>query len=87
MPPLEALYGRKSRSPLCWDDSADAVVLGLELLEETTTQIGVIKQRMLAAHNRQKAYADGKRSNLEFQPGKKVFVKVSPTKGVFRFGK
>jgi hypothetical protein len=87
MTPFEALYGYKCRSPLCWDESAEAVILGPELLQETTTQIQMIRKRMLAAQCRQKAYADGKRRNLEFQVGEKVFVKVSPTKGVFRFGK
>ena len=49
MAPFEALYGRKCRSPVCWDEAADALILGPELLEETTMQVGVIRQRMLAA--------------------------------------
>ncbi|GKG01042.1 putative reverse transcriptase domain-containing protein, partial [Tanacetum coccineum] len=46
-----------------------------------------IKQRMQAAHDRQKSYADLKRKPMEFQVGEKVMLKVSPWKGVVRFGK
>ncbi|EOX99952.1 Uncharacterized protein TCM_009026 [Theobroma cacao] len=42
---------------------------------------------MLAAQSRQKSYADNQRRNLEFQVEDYVFLKVSPTKGVIRFGK
>ncbi|GJR11723.1 putative reverse transcriptase domain-containing protein [Tanacetum coccineum] len=46
-----------------------------------------IKQRMQAAHDRQKSYAELKRKPMEFQVGDKVMLKVSPWKGVVRFGK
>ncbi|GJT04931.1 hypothetical protein Tco_0839393 [Tanacetum coccineum] len=42
---------------------------------------------MQAAHDRQKSYADLKRKLMEFQVGDKVMLKVSPWKGVVRFGK
>ncbi|GJV00335.1 putative reverse transcriptase domain-containing protein [Tanacetum coccineum] len=48
---------------------------------------GWIKQRMQAARDRQKSYADLKRKPMEFQVGDKVMLKVSPWKGVIRFGK
>ncbi|GKE44756.1 hypothetical protein Tco_1472040 [Tanacetum coccineum] len=40
-----------------------------------------------AARDRQKSYADVRRKPLEFQVGDKVMLKVSPWKGVIRFGK
>ncbi|GKA11413.1 putative reverse transcriptase domain-containing protein [Tanacetum coccineum] len=46
-----------------------------------------IKQRIQAAHDRQKSYTDLKRKPMEFQVGDKVMPKVSPWKGVVRFGK
>ncbi|GJT90369.1 putative reverse transcriptase domain-containing protein [Tanacetum coccineum] len=46
-----------------------------------------IKQRMQAARDRQKSYADLKRKPMKFQVGDKVMLKVSPWKGVVRFGK
>ncbi|GKC13606.1 putative reverse transcriptase domain-containing protein [Tanacetum coccineum] len=45
------------------------------------------KQRMQAARDRQKSYADLKRKPMEFQVGDKVMLKVLPWKGVVRFGK
>nr|GFA30656.1 putative reverse transcriptase domain-containing protein [Tanacetum cinerariifolium] len=54
---------------------------------ETTEKIVQIKQRLQAARDRQKSYADIRRKPLEFQVGDKVMLKVSPWKGVVRFGK
>jgi len=47
----------------------------------------VIRKRLQTAQSRQKSYADKRRRDLEFSVGDCVFLKVSPTKGVFRFGK
>nr|GFB96623.1 putative reverse transcriptase domain-containing protein [Tanacetum cinerariifolium] len=58
-----------------------------ELIQETTKKIVQIKQRMQAARDRQKSYADLKRKPMEFQVGDKVMLKVSPWKWVVRFGK
>nr|GFC21183.1 putative reverse transcriptase domain, ribonuclease H-like domain, aspartic peptidase domain protein [Tanacetum cinerariifolium] len=85
--PFEALYGRKCRSPVCWTKVGGAQILGPELIQETTEKIVQIKQRMQAARDRQKSYADLKCKPMEFQVGDKVMLKVSPWKGVVRFGK
>ncbi|GJS46744.1 putative reverse transcriptase domain-containing protein [Tanacetum coccineum] len=85
--PFEALYGRKCRSPVCWTEVGEAQILGPELIQETTEKIVQIKQRMQAARDRQKSYADLKRKPMEFQVGDKFMLKVSPWKGVVRFGK
>nr|GFA85614.1 putative reverse transcriptase domain-containing protein [Tanacetum cinerariifolium] len=71
----------------CWTEVGEAQVLGPELIQETTMKIVQIKQRMQAARDRQKSYADLKRKSMEFQVGDKVMLKVSPWKGVVRFGK
>ncbi|GJV69998.1 putative reverse transcriptase domain-containing protein [Tanacetum coccineum] len=76
--PYEALYGRKCRSP---------VLTGPELIQETTEKIVLIKQRIQAAQDRQKSYADLKRKPMEFEVRDRVMLKVSPWKGVVRFGK
>ncbi|GJV94023.1 hypothetical protein Tco_1541836 [Tanacetum coccineum] len=60
---------------------------GPELVQETTERIIQIKQRIQTARDRQKSYADLKRKPMEFQVGDKVMLKVSPWKGVVRFGK
>ncbi|GJU60318.1 putative reverse transcriptase domain-containing protein [Tanacetum coccineum] len=71
----------------CWTEVGEAQILGPELIQETTEKIIQIKQRMQAARDRQKSYADLKRKPMEFQIGDKVMLKVSPWKGVVRFGK
>nr|GEY50948.1 putative reverse transcriptase domain-containing protein [Tanacetum cinerariifolium] len=83
--PFKALYGRKCRSPICWTEVREAQILGPELIKETTEKIVQIKQRMQAAHDRQKSYDDLKRKPMEFQVGDKVMLKVWPWKGVVRF--
>nr|GFA97455.1 putative reverse transcriptase domain-containing protein [Tanacetum cinerariifolium] len=85
--PFEALYGRKCRSPVCWTEVGEAQILGLELIHETTEKIVQIKQRMRAARDRHKSYANLKRKPMEFQVGDKVMLKVLSWKGVVRFGK
>nr|GFB21015.1 putative reverse transcriptase domain-containing protein [Tanacetum cinerariifolium] len=85
--PCEALYGRKCRSPICWTEVREAQILGPELIQETTEKIVQIKKRMQAARDRQKSYADLKCKPMEFQVGDTVMLKVSPWKGVVRFGK
>nr|GFB42234.1 putative reverse transcriptase domain-containing protein [Tanacetum cinerariifolium] len=85
--PFEALYGRKCHSPICWTEVGEAQILGPELIQETTKKIIQIKQKMKAARDRQKSYADKKRKPVDFQVGDKVMLKVLPWKGVVRFGK
>ncbi|GJT18895.1 putative reverse transcriptase domain-containing protein [Tanacetum coccineum] len=85
--PFEALYGRKCRSPVCWAEVGEVQLTGPEIVQETTERIIQVKQRMQAARDRQKSYADLKRKPMEFEVGDKVMLKVSPWKGVVRFGK
>ncbi|KAD1573174.1 hypothetical protein E3N88_42603 [Mikania micrantha] len=85
--PFEALYGRKCRSPLCWAEVGESQLTGPQLVHETTEKIVQIRNRMAAARDRQKSYADKRRKPLEFQVGDRVLLKVSPWKGVIRFGK
>ncbi|GKE71862.1 putative reverse transcriptase domain-containing protein [Tanacetum coccineum] len=85
--PFKALYGRKCRSPVCWANVGVAQLTSPELIHETTEKIVQIKQIIQAAHDRQKSYANVRHKPLEFQVGNRVMLKVSPWKGVVRFGK
>nr|GEY03172.1 putative reverse transcriptase domain-containing protein [Tanacetum cinerariifolium] len=85
--PFEALYGRKCRSPICWAEVGDRQLTGPEIIHETTKKIVQIKSRIQPARDHQKSYADIRRKPLEFRVGDKVMLKVSPWKGVIRFGK
>ncbi|GKF97334.1 hypothetical protein Tco_0293155 [Tanacetum coccineum] len=69
---------------MCWAEVREAQLTGLELIQETTEKIVLIKQRMQAAQDRQKSYADRKRKPMEYEVGDRVMLKVSPWKGVVR---
>ncbi|GJW83313.1 putative reverse transcriptase domain-containing protein [Tanacetum coccineum] len=84
---FEALYGRKCRSPIMWVKVGEGQLIGHELVQETTEKISQIKNRLKAARDRQKSYADKRRKPLEFSVGDYVLLKVSPWKGMVRFGK
>lgn len=86
MAPFEALYGRKCRSPVYWDEVGERTITGPDLVEQTREKVKVIRDRLKAAQDRNKSWADSKRRHLEFAEGDKVYLKVSPTKGVMRFG-
>ncbi|GJV56403.1 putative reverse transcriptase domain-containing protein [Tanacetum coccineum] len=85
--PFEALYGRKCRSPVCWAKVGEAQLTRPEIIHETAKKIFKIRDRMQAARDRQKSYADMRRRPLEFEVGDKVMLKVAPWKGVMRFRK
>ncbi|GJW39475.1 putative reverse transcriptase domain-containing protein [Tanacetum coccineum] len=74
--PYEALYGRKCQSPVCWAEVREAQLTGLELIQETTKKIILIKQKIQAAQDRQKSYADLKRNPMEFEVRDRVLAKV-----------
>nr|GEV92243.1 putative reverse transcriptase domain-containing protein [Tanacetum cinerariifolium] len=81
--PFEVLYGQKCRSPVCWAEVGDAQLTGPELIHETTKKIVQIKQRIQAARDRQKSYADVRRKPLEFQVGDRVMLKLSRVHSTF----
>ncbi|KAI3707605.1 hypothetical protein L6452_26231 [Arctium lappa] len=54
---------------------------------ETADKVKGIRERLKAAQDRQKSYADKKRRPIEFQVGDRVMLKVSSWKGIIRFGK
>ena len=87
MPPYEALYGRKCRSPLCWTEVGEKYVEGPNLIRETAEKVPLIQNRLRTAYSRQQSYADPKRRDVQFEEGDHVFLKISSMKGVQRFGK
>ena len=87
MAPYEALYGRPCRSLLCWTEVGESSITGPDMIRYASEKVSLIRQRLLAAQNRQKSYADVRRRPLEFEVGDHVFLKVMPKRGVVRFGK
>ncbi|GJS76956.1 hypothetical protein Tco_0726837 [Tanacetum coccineum] len=70
-----------------WAEIGEGQLIGNELVQETIEKISQIKNRLKAARDRQKSYVDKRRKHLEFSVGDCVLLKVSPWKGVVRFGK
>ena len=87
MAPFEALYGRPCRSPSCWLEAGEKLVLGPDFIRDATEKIDLIRHRMKEAQSRQKSYADNRRRKLEFSVGDFVFIRISPMKGVVRFSR
>jgi hypothetical protein len=53
---------------------------------EVEEKVKQIQANILAAQSRQKSYTDKRRSPLEFKVGDRIYIRVSPMKGVSRFG-
>ena len=66
MAPFEALYGRKCRTPICWDDVGERKLLGPEIVQQTVDKVQMIRERLRTAQSRQKSYIDKRKRELEF---------------------
>ena len=69
MAPYDALYGRKCRSPLCWEEVGERKLLGLEIIQMTSEKINLICKRLQTAQSRRKSYYDNSRRKVEFEVG------------------
>jgi hypothetical protein len=86
MSPFEALYGRKWNTPVRWDNLVDRAVIGPEFLKEMEKQTLKIKLKLKVSQDRQKSYADKKRTHREFKVGDHVFLKVKANKSSLKLG-
>jgi hypothetical protein len=55
MSPYEALYGRKCRTPLYWDQTGERRFFGPEVIQEAEEQVCMIRENLRVAQTRQKA--------------------------------
>ena len=83
--PFEALYGRKCRTPLYWDQIGEKQLFGPDIIEDAEQMVQAVRENLRIAQSRQKSYADGKRRDLTFSVGDHVYLKVSPMRGIRRF--
>ena len=58
--PFEALYGRKCRTPLYWDQIGEKQLFGLDIIEDAEQMVQAMRENLRIAQSRQKSYADGK---------------------------
>jgi hypothetical protein len=86
MAPFEALYGRQCRTPLNWSQTGEREIFGPDLVTEAEEKVKIIWNNLKAAQSRQKSYADKRRKPIQFEVGDFVYLRVSPTRGVQRFG-
>jgi hypothetical protein len=86
MSPFKALYGQPCRTPLSWSESGKSVIFGPDIVTEVEEKVKQVQANILAAQSHQKSYDNKRRSPLEFKVGDHVFLRVSPMKGVHRFG-
>ena len=86
MSPFEAYQGHPVRTPVCWGPEAARVPLPLEMAEEARNTIQQIHGHRKTAQDRQKKYADPQRKEFSLTVGEHAFLRVSPMKGVRRFG-
>ena len=87
MAPYEALYDRKCRTHVCWTELNEHKVIGPDIVKDTEEKVQVIRERLKAASDRQKSYANLKRRDIAYEVGGKVFLEVSPWRKILRFGK
>ncbi|GJR15267.1 putative reverse transcriptase domain-containing protein [Tanacetum coccineum] len=73
--------------PVLWAEIGESSLFGPELVQETTDKVVLIKEKLKAAKDRQKSYADNRRKSLEFEVGDCMLLKVSLWKCVIHFAK
>ncbi|WMV41873.1 hypothetical protein MTR67_035258 [Solanum verrucosum] len=87
MDPFEVLYGRRCRFTIGWFEVGEVTLIGPELVHEAMEKVRLIRERLRTAQSKKKSYADVRRRDLEFDVHDWVYLKISPMKGVMRFGK
>ena len=73
----EALYGRKCRTLICWDEVGERKLNDVKLIKVTLENIRIIRERLKIAQDQQKSYVDTRKRELEFEVGDMVFLKVA----------
>jgi hypothetical protein len=86
MSPFEALYGQPVRTPVCWGPADTYEPTTSEMVNESHATVRLIHERLRAAQDRQRRCADPKRRDFQLTVGEHALLRVSPTKGVMRFG-
>jgi hypothetical protein len=86
MSPFEALYGRQCRTPLNWIEPGEKAIFGPNIIVEAEATVRRIQENLKVAKLRQESYANKRHRPLQFEAGDNVYLKVSPMKGVKKFG-
>jgi hypothetical protein len=84
--PFEALYGRQCHTPLNWIELGEKAIFGPDIVVEAEAMVRRIQENLKATKLRQESYANKRRRHLQFEVGDHIYLKVSPMKGMKRFG-
>jgi hypothetical protein len=85
MAPFEALYGRKCRIPLMWSEVGERTFFSPATIVEVEENVAKVRENLKRAQSRQKSYVDPKRTDISFEVGEHVYLKVSTLRGTKRF--
>ena len=69
-----------------WDEVGDRQLFGPDLMKESEEKVKLIRDRLKVAQSRQKSYADSKCKKVVYEIGDRAYLRVSPLRGVKRFG-
>ncbi|WVZ84452.1 hypothetical protein U9M48_031482 [Paspalum notatum var. saurae] len=83
--PFEALYGKRCRTPLFWNQTGEKLVFGPDIIQDAEQQLRIVQENLRVAQSRQRSYADVRRRDLSFKVDDHVYLKVSPMRGIRRF--
>ncbi|KAL2226381.1 UNVERIFIED_CONTAM: Transposon Ty3-I Gag-Pol polyprotein [Sesamum indicum] len=87
LPLMEFAYNNSFHSSIGMAPYEALQLEGPELVQETVDKIKTVEKCLKAAQDRQKSYVDKHRREIEYKVREKVFLKVSPWRGILRFGK
>ena len=74
MAPFEALYGRRCRTPLLWDEVGVRQLFRPDLIKESEEKVKLIRDRLKVAQSRQKRYADSKCKDVVYEIGDRAYL-------------
>jgi hypothetical protein len=86
MAPFEVLYGRRCHTLLNWIEPGEKVIFGPDIINLPKATVHPIQDNLKATKSRQESYANKRHRPLEFEVGDHVYLRVSPMKGMNRFG-
>jgi hypothetical protein len=86
MTPFEVLYGRRCPTPLNWIEPGEKVIFGPNIIKEAEAIVHHIQDNLKTTKSCQETYANKRCRPLEFEVGDHVYFRVSPMKGIKRFG-
>ncbi|XP_050895827.1 uncharacterized protein LOC127102503 [Lathyrus oleraceus] len=75
---------RKCRTPICWYETGENVMIGPEIVQQTTEKVKMKQEKMKASQSRHKSYHDKRRKAIDFCEDDHIFLRVTPMIGVGR---